>query len=514
MMISIVNKNSVRRMSRLLVGISAFAAAIQASFLEQEQLFVHATVSCHENSDEILDAIRMGNLSKARYLSLQISNQNPDCGTFLSRQYTETVDRLLQEEGSEGYLSRVASSSRFVEENVGTRKHQNRARRDSKNCWVDETNANGASEAWDLCCSDFKGGETDDFVFGPNIVYNDKCLKPLCTQCNVTRYHLCCTMFNGSHSHLRLPALSDLSIGLRVQSDDPNKTTFFDLEQDGFLRRFDTAGVLWPAGYLLALCVSAPILCNIPEISLVVRQHIQQQYPTTSSNSLRTKPVAIEIGAGIGAASVAFANMFQEEQQRFFQSKQNSSDIQKPLILHEQSRPAIIAADFASHALALIITNSQRANCTVGVAQMDYRNTASINDLKRKYLYHTTISKDDHNTNKQHQIQNGTGKFSIVVGSSLQSLFHDTENPNHELWNLLKLLLEEDGIAVFSHVKTDPIKEPSDGSFRLIRVVSGDVFGMKTRSNDISDFEVSLFQRYHQPFSILKNNNIHENNEL
>lgn len=46
-----------------------------------------------------------------------------------------------------------------------------------------------------------------------------------------------------------------------MQSDEGNRRTY-NVQQDGFLRRFDPAGILWPTGYFLTLCVSAPNRCR------------------------------------------------------------------------------------------------------------------------------------------------------------------------------------------------------------------------------------------------------------
>ena len=51
-------------------------------------------------------------------------------------------------------------------------------------------------------------------------------------------------------------------------------------------------------------------------------------------------------------------------------------------------------------------------------------------------------------------------------------------------------------IAVFVHTKSDDsLRPPGDGSFMLVRKVSGDHFGMQTRTGESSDFEICVFQR-------------------
>ena len=87
----------------------------------------------------------------------------------------------------------------------------------------------------------------------------------------------CCAVGNRSRNFLHLPALHELWTQLRLPTG-----RLLHVEQDGWLRPFDTATVLWPAGYLLA------------------------QWAGGSCARLRGAQV-IELGAGTGAASVAAA---------------------------------------------------------------------------------------------------------------------------------------------------------------------------------------------------------------
>jgi hypothetical protein len=52
--------------------------------------------------------------------------------------------------------------------------------------------------------------------------------------------------------------------------------------------------------------------------------------------------------------------------------------------------------------------------------------------------------------------------------------------------------------AFFEHTRTDRSEAPENNSFTLLRRISGDVFGMKTRSGESSDFEISVFRRLKQ----------------
>jgi hypothetical protein len=103
--------------------------------------------------------------------------------------------------------------------------------------------------------------------------------------------------------------------------------------------------------------------------------------------------------------------------------------------------------------------------------------------------------------------------FAVVMGSSLESLFEATEqdSQSNQLWTMLDVLLDPynvnpHAIAVLTHTTTFPLQAPVDGSFRLLRQVSGSVFGMQTQtqtqttrvgnsSSSSSCFEISFFQR-------------------
>mmetsp|Transcript_2860 Transcript_2860/g.9525 ORF Transcript_2860/g.9525 Transcript_2860/m.9525 type:complete len:210 (+) Transcript_2860:69-698(+) len=61
-----------------------------------------------------------------------------------------------------------------------------------------------------------------------------------------------CSLANGSTAALLLPMLREPLVSVLL----PGRR-LLRLEQDGFLRPFDVATVLWPAGYLLGLWVAA-----------------------------------------------------------------------------------------------------------------------------------------------------------------------------------------------------------------------------------------------------------------
>ena len=88
----------------------------------------------------------------------------------------------------------------------------------------------------------------------------------------------CCAFGNNSRTFLRLPALREVTLELRLTTG-----RVLQVEQDGFLRQFEPSTVLWPAGYLLSLWASDDRLCA------------NHMYPV------------LELGAGVGAPSVAVA---------------------------------------------------------------------------------------------------------------------------------------------------------------------------------------------------------------
>jgi len=91
-----------------------------------------------------------------------------------------------------------------------------------------------------------------------------------------------------------------------------------------------------------------------------------------------------------------------------------------------------------------------------------------------------------------------SGGFAVVIGSSLQAFFYNTDDPTAQIWRALDILLDQNNpkaVALFCHTRSEPIRPPCDGSFELVRTISGDEFNMQTRAGETSDFEISLFGR-------------------
>jgi hypothetical protein len=236
------------------------------------------------------------------------------------------------------------------------------------------------------------------------------------------------------------------------------------LEQDGFLRPFDVSSLLWPAGYLLTLCVASPINCGALEVSKALDFAL--------NHGIVDKPYALELGAGIGGPSLAMSIFIADAIKARAGGKQ----------VYPSPQSFVVATDFAPHSLALLIANTQANKAPVTIARADHMNVTSLSELKERSFPH----------------DGGETGFAIVLGSSLQAFFVGTEESSADLWKALDVLLDRrnpHAVAVLAHTKAEPVHPPSDGRFRLCRRISGDKFRMKTRSGEESDFVISVFQR-------------------
>jgi predicted nicotinamide N-methyase len=256
----------------------------------------------------------------------------------------------------------------------------------------------------------------------------------------------------GSDHHLILPALREPKIQIRLE----NSTEVIEIEQDGLLNLYDVSGVLWPAGYLLGLCLSNPVKCGVGEIFKAM--------------SYVTQPQVLELGTGVGFAAIALSKTMRDD----------------------SNSPSVIATDVSKSALDLTVTNAYRN----GVGEMivaieaDYRDVDSLLELKK------TINLSRDNTSKQDQ-----QGFDIIIGSSLQSLFDGTQDDNSPLWLTLDTLLSKSNpsaIVILSHVRSgsERIQVPKGTiPFELVRRIPGDRFYMKTRDGNNSDFELIVLRR-------------------
>lgn len=322
-----------------------------------------------------------------------------------------------------------------------------------------------------------------------------------------------CCEFGPLHSdwtYLRLPALHEPAIRLHipyyyVEEDYAKDTTTattnmtimtLELEQEGYLRLFDVSGILWPSGYLLTLCMGNLWQCLLlpshddlekdDELSNLWQDY-NDQNNMQQQQQQQHRPFALELGAGIGAASIALAKRLSQRKRASLPSSSSSS-------------PWVIATDHAPHALALTLANAHfntdnqtGDNGAVAVEHMDHFNQSSVRSIRQKYFSEG---------GKEEESERHDG-FSLVLGSSLQGLFADTHQANSPLWMVLDELLSysKHAMAVLVHTRDEPrLEEPAavDGKFRLVRRISGshELFGrMTTRWGDESEFEISIFRR-------------------
>jgi 2-polyprenyl-3-methyl-5-hydroxy-6-metoxy-1,4-benzoquinol methylase len=272
---------------------------------------------------------------------------------------------LVDQYHLESYLNQVASNAPKTHSDP-----KPRAQPDDPDCDLNSVDSEHAAEQWDVCCSLFPRGS----AFLP---IDDSCQH-------------CCTFRVGSPNHLRLPAFHELALRLQLPSGH-----MLELEQDGTLRPLDSASVLYPGGYLLALFVSS----QAPELRFAQR--------------------ALELGAGVGAPSIALAL---------------------------QGTP-VVATDIAPHALALVLAHASAHGVSnrVQVAHLNYTDLAADRAVQETY-----------------------GSFDVVLDSSLQALFSNTADPSHVLWSVLDILLHPKGLAVFVHTANHDLyrmQPPSDGRY-------------------------------------------------
>ena len=309
----------------------------------------------------------------------------------------------------------------------------------------DNSPGSEAIKGWNKCCSYFRS-------FNESSCFD---------KTNDNRY-LCCELAEGLDNHLILPALREPTINVRVNTYKEDKSELISIEQEGSLRQFDVSGVLWPAGYLLGLCLSNPIECGMPEILDAIDGN--------------RRPFAVELGCGVGFPSIAFA--------KFVQQYMNSTEVCDD---NSTVSPIIVSTDTSNISLALTKTNAH-ANNVGELVLINYANHSDLESLAT-LRQRVTIDKDIYT------------KFDIILGSSLQSLFDGLSQQTATLWQSLDVLLSnnQDAVVVLSHVRAgnEQIVLPpkSERLFEVVRRVSGDKFGMLTRDGHSSDFELVLLRR-------------------
>ena len=408
---------------------------------------------CHDEA--VVEAIRNGDFSAARYYAHQSHSASSTCTSStssLSQLYICEADNFLKHNNpNHNHLPISKRKKLRLESHV-----------DRPDCW--NLNFNGDKIAmhtwWDRCCSQlflFQSGKNKHDNSSVRHPFNtERDHSSRCQRSDGSR--LCCELSRGSSTYLHLPLLNELAVRLRVETDiigttyggPARRVETYNLEQDGFLRKYDVAGILWPTGYLLGLCVAGPDFCGVPEIHHAIEASATTDDIGTNIAAASSRALAVELGAGIGVPSIVLAR---------------SLGI------------SVVATDQAPHALALTSANSQAANASVQTALLDHFNATDVVRFLEELA---------------------SPGFAVVLGSSLQAMFDvSTEDPEHQLWKTLELLLDPanpHAVALLAHsIKT--LQPPRDGGFRHVRTISGNLFGMKTRYGKESDFEISVFQR-------------------
>jgi hypothetical protein len=413
---------------------------------------------CYAEAHEMLATVDDGRFSYARLLALRIQQQKPRCEKTLAKLYMSHTNVFLNQKPDINWLMRIATSEKKDDT------HQRvEASQDDEDCWTgtefnDGIDIDDAStivlDSWDKCCSQLGRQKSSGIIPGEE---EEECYQV--SKYTFQRKRMCCNFFQGSLTHLKLPAIEELSLRLRLAPSNPPGIQPYDiiLEQDGFLRKYGTSSVLWPTGYLLTLCMADPIKCGIPEIFDAV-------------NAAPSMLAAVEIGAGTGAPSIALSRSIHA-------MKDNGN---------KNNAPRVVVTDRAPESLALILSNARASGAAVEVTRTsDHTNTTALESFKNNNIRNA-----------------GVEGYAVVLGSSLETLFDfKTNDPRHKLWSSLDRLVDPnnpDAVAVLAHVKGAVLPPRTRGKFELVKTISGNYFDMLTRLGDDSDFEISVYRRAQQ----------------
>ena len=169
------------------------------------------------------------------------------------------------------------------------------------------------------------------------------------------------------------------------------------------------------------------------------------------------------------------------------------------------NKPWVVATDLAPQALALSMANAKNNNVNLDTAILDHFNQSSVQGIKNRFFRHIKehLFERDIALNRNEQIEQHHNGFSLIFGSSLQGLFQDTDRLDSSLWRTLEQFLDlrnPNSLIILAHNRADRLEIPNQTIFpyHIVRRVSAsdEFFGnMKTRSGDVSDFEISILQR-------------------
>ena len=420
----------------------------------------------------IYSLIGSGRISEARSFALQQVLEDPDPKRkkkLISQYYTDAFDHLIQEVDNPGrFLALVRTSSCH---SGGNRIYDHLvAKHDTLGCVSDRskvlfhatTAATDVNGIWDKSCSLLT--RKSDVLLNSNSIIDQ-------IEEN-TEFFPCCELRPGNWGYLRLPALLEPAIRLVIPRSELYLPPLeLNLEQDGYLRPFDVSTILWPTGYLLSVCLGNWLQCPIVEIRAVIHDQIIRAH----DEAYPSKPFALELGAGIGAPSIALSRSIQDY-------------LKKSRRLQSINRTWIIASDKSPQSLALTISNAcdnELKGNALSTAFLDFTNMTSIKSLKDE------IFPGGHNNSE------APDGFSLIFGSSLQTLFRDSDQSDSMLWKVLDFLLDTTNprsAILLGHTRSDTIKVPMQsalfqncGCFVLDHT--------ETRDGNESDFEMCLFMR-------------------
>lgn len=410
--------------------------------------------------DELERLILSGRVSMARRHAYEYLQDNPtrEVQKSLSNVYVAAFEKALEQHG-DNFSTEIVKQATMLEDSRDLWHHH--VKHDDEKCIpVPTVNENMADSKvssllqWDHCCSILPtiihSGPASDSIL-PILQENSATpTKQGANDCPIA--HPCCSIFPGSLSYLKLPLLQEPIVSVRIHLipdlDQPFIEKILQIEQEAYLRPFDPGGVLWPTGYLLSQC------------GLGDKIHEAWSYYRERNIG---RPFAIELGAGLGAPSIALSLLLD-----FMQASEDrtASHVTKPLVT---------TAEVAQSALAAAVSNSYANGASVGPLVLNHFN---ISEVKSHISFHG-------------------GGYSLILGSSLQSFFDNGNDPTSILWKVLDILLDRHNphaLAIFAHGKS-ALVGPEDGSFELIHQISGDQFSMKTLWGESSDFEIFVFRR-------------------
>jgi hypothetical protein len=355
--------------------------------------------------------IAVGNLHSARFAAIDFvhgkhagappSDAMKDC----SSAWVDHVDALLRKPNA---ITFIAEAHRSV--------HRLLPHQDTETEEVHCESSLFDRDTWDACCSE---------------LYPHRG-RP---SCNLS----CCVLGAGSSASLLLPMLHEPRLNLTLPSG-----TMLLLEADGFLRPFDVATVLWPAGFLLAMWVADEAAAwdvTAPSCSIDDGQ-ASGKSRVASDNGIR-RPKILELGTGTGAAAIAAAT---------------------------RSRAASVwATDVAERSLALAAANAVLNGVRLRTHKLDWHNDDDVAGLASEH-----------------------GPFDLVIGAALQfETWQETR-----LWSVLEALTSAGSAVALAHTLGVIDAPPTGSPFVEVTRISGLTYGLRTRWNrNESDFEIVLLRR-------------------